>query len=77
MCIQVQLLGVISQRSDNGLRFREYLICRPEVDMDAKLTENVNFVRGLGKDFVLQFIKLTTIYIQTILVVLYMPYVWK
>ena len=24
--------------------------------MDAKLTENVNFVRGTGKDFVLQFI---------------------
>ena len=32
--------------------------------MDAKLTENVNFVRGTGKDFVLQFIKLTFIYIQ-------------
>ena len=27
--------------------------------MDAKLTENVSFVRGTGKDFVLQFIKLT------------------
>ena len=45
--------------------------------MDAKLTENVNFVRGTGKDFVLQFIKLTFIYIQIISVVLYMPYVWK
>ena len=31
--------------------------------MDAKLTENVNFVRGTGKDFVLQFIKLKFIYI--------------
>ena len=57
------------------MRFKEYLICRPEVDMDAKLTENVNFVRGTGKDFVLQFIKLTFIYIQIILVVLYMPHV--
>ena len=45
--------------------------------MDAKLTENVNCVRGSGKDFVLQFIKLTFIDIQIILVVLYMPYVWK
>ena len=27
--------------------------------MDAKLTENVIFVWGTGKDFVLQFIKLT------------------
>ena len=33
--------------------------------MDAKLTENVNFVRGTGKDFVLQFIKLTFTYIHT------------
>ena len=39
--------------------------------MDAKLTENVNFKRGRGKDFVLQFIILTFIYIQIILVVLY------
>ena len=39
--------------------------------MDAKLTENVNFVRGTGKDFVLQFIKLTFIYIQIISVVIY------
>ena len=45
--------------------------------MDAKLTENVNFVKGTGKDFVLQFIKLTFIFIQIIVVVLYMPYVWK
>ena len=69
----MQYLGVISRSSDDELRFKEYLICRPEVDMDAKLTENVNFVRGKGKDFVLQFIKLTFIYIQIILVVLYMP----
>ena len=55
------------------------MTCRPEVDMDAKLTENVNFVRGTGKAFVLKFIKLTFIYIrvQIILVVLYMPCVWK
>ena len=39
--------------------FKDYLICRPEVDMDAKLTENVIFLWGTGKDFVLQFIKLT------------------
>ena len=45
--------------------------------MDAKLNENVNFVRGTGNDFLLQFIKLTFIYIHIILVVLYMPYVWK
>ena len=32
--------------------------------MDAKLTENVNFVGGTGKDFVLKFIKLT-LYIHT------------
>ena len=32
--------------------------------MDAKLTENVIFVRGTGKDFVLQFIKFD-IYIHT------------
>ena len=76
-CMYVQLLGVISRSSDDELRFKEYLICRPEVDMDAKLNENVNFVRGTGKDFVLQFIKLTFIYIQIISVVLYMPYVWK
>ena len=38
----------------------DYLICRPEVDMDAKLTENVIFVRD-REDFVLQFIKLTFI----------------
>ena len=55
----------------------DYLICRPEVDMDAKLTENVIFVWGTGKDFVLQFIKLTSIYTQIIFIVLYMPYVWK
>ena len=59
------------------MRFKEYLISRPEVDMDAKLTENVNFVRGTGKDFVLQFIKFTFIYIQIISVVLDMPYVCK
>ena len=40
--------------------------------MDAKLTENVIFVRGAGKDFVLQFIKLIFIYTQIIFVVLYM-----
>ena len=45
--------------------------------MDAKLTEKVNFKGGRGKDFVLQFIILTFIYIQIILVVLYMPYVWN
>ena len=45
--------------------------------MDAKLTENVIFVWGTGKDFVLQFIKLTFIYTQIIFVVLYMPTVWK
>ena len=73
----MQLLGVVSRSSDDELRFKEYLICRPKVDMDAKLTENVNFVRGTGKDFVLQFIKLSFIYIQIISVVLYMPYVWK
>ena len=43
--------------------------------MDAKLTEDVIFVRGTGKDFVLQFIKLTFIDKQIIFVVLYMPYV--
>ena len=59
------------------MRFKEHLICRPEVDMDAKFTENVNFLRGIVKDFVLKFIKLRFIYIQIILVVLYMPYVWK
>ena len=52
-------------------------MCRPGVDMDAKLTENVVFVRGTGKYFVLQFIKMTFIYTQIIFVVLYMPYVWK
>ena len=45
--------------------------------MDAKLTENVNFVRGTGKVFVLQFIKLTFVYIEIISFVLYIPYVWK
>ena len=45
--------------------------------MDAKLTENVVFVSGTGKDFVLQFIKMTFIYAQIIFVVVYMPYVWK
>ena len=30
--------------------------------MDAKLTENVIFVWGTGKDYVLQFINLTFIY---------------
>ena len=45
--------------------------------MDAKLTENVIFVLSTGKDFMLQFIKLTFIYTQIIFVVLYMPYVWK
>ena len=43
--------------------------------MDAKLSENVIFVWGAGKDFVLQFIKLTFIYTQIIFVVIYMPYV--
>ena len=42
--------------------------------MDAKLTENVIFVWVTGKDFVLQFIKLTFILTQIIFVVLYMPY---
>ena len=45
--------------------------------MDAKLTENVIFVRGTGKDFVLQLITLTFIYTQIIFVVLYMPNVWN
>ena len=45
--------------------------------MDAKLTENVNFVRGTGKVFVLQFIKLAFVYIEIISFVLYIPYVWK
>ena len=45
--------------------------------MDAKLLENVIFVLGTGKDFVLQFIKLTFIYTQVIFVVLYRPYVRK
>ena len=45
--------------------------------MDEKLTENVKFVRGTGKDFELQFVKLTFIGTQIILVVLYMLYVWK
>ena len=39
--------------------------------MDAKLTENVISVLGTGKDFVLQFIKLTFIYTQIIFVGLY------
>ena len=43
--------------------------------MDAKLTENDIFVRGTGKDFVLQFIIMAFIYKQIIFVVLYMPYV--
>ena len=41
--------------------------------MDAKLTGNVIFVRGTGKDFALQFIKLTFIYTQIILIALYIP----
>ena len=45
--------------------------------MDAYLTENVIFLRGTGKGFVLKFVKLTFIYTQTIFVVLYMPYVSK
>ena len=45
--------------------------------MDSKLTENVIFLRGTGKDFVLQFVELTFIYTQIIFVVLHMPYVWK
>ena len=45
--------------------------------MDAKLTENDIFVSGIGKDFVLQFIKLSFMYTQIIFVVLYMPNVWK
>ena len=45
--------------------------------MDAKLTENVIFVRGTGKDFVLLYVKLTFIYTEIIFVVLYIPYVWK
>ena len=45
--------------------------------MDAKLSENCIFVWGTGKDFVLQFIKLTFIYTQIIFVVLHMPYVLK
>ena len=45
--------------------------------MDAKLTENVIFVRGKGKDFVLHLVKLTFIYTQIIFVVLYMHYFWK
>ena len=59
------------------MRFKDYLICQPDVYMDAKLTENVIFVWGTGKDFVLQFIKLTFIYTQITFVVSYMPYVWK
>ena len=48
------------------------MICRPEVDMDAKLTENSIFVWGIENDFVIHFIKLTFIYTQIIFVVLYM-----
>ena len=47
---------------DDELRFKNHFICRP--DMDAKSTENGHFSRGTGKDFVLQFIKLTFIYTQ-------------
>ena len=39
--------------------------------MDVKLTQNVNFVRGTGKDFVLQFIKLTFINTNHISCVIY------
>ena len=39
-------------------------------------TETVIFVWGTGKDFVIQFTKLTFIYTQIIFVVLYMPYVY-
>ena len=45
--------------------------------MDAKSTENVIFVWDTGKEFVLQFIKLTFIYTQIIFIVLYMLYDWK
>ena len=38
---------------------------------------NWTIVRDAGKDFVLQFIELTFIYMQIIFVVLYMPYAWK
>ena len=67
-CLHVYIFAV-SRSSDDGLRLKEYLICRPEVDMDAKLTENVIFVWGTGKDFVLQFIELLSIYTQIIFVV--------
>ena len=33
----------------NEMRFKDYLICRPEVVIDSKLTENIIFVRGTGK----------------------------
>ena len=59
------------------MRLKDYLICRPEGAMDAKLTENFIFAWGTGKCFVLQFIKLTFMYTQIIFVVVYMPYVWK
>ena len=45
--------------------------------MNGKLTENVIFVWGTGKEFVFQFIKLTLIYTQITFVVLHMPYAWK
>ena len=63
-CLRMYICAVIRGNiiigcSDDELRFKDYLICPPEVDMDAKLTENDIFVRGTGKDFVLQFIKMT------------------
>ena len=39
--------------------------------MDAKLTENVNFVMGTRKDFVLQSIKLTCIHVNHICCAIY------
>ena len=39
--------------------------------MDAKLSENVIFVWGTGKDIVLQFIKLTLIHTNHICCVIY------
>ena len=50
------------------------MICRPEVNMDAKFTENAIFVKGTGKDFVLYFIKSTLIHTSHNCCVIYVLY---
>ena len=53
---------VIIRCSNDGLRFKENLICLTKLNMDAKFVENFIFLRGIGERNDAQNFKLSFIY---------------